>query len=119
MNELHPNRIRAIREAYDAGMSHRVAAAHCGVGRHTVARYYARWSNSDFGGVMQCYVKGETKTRWKEEALKRELSVQGLMAFIVETIAEENLFNAVIDEAPAVIEKKIKRKNGEGLAGAI
>lgn len=68
---------------------------------------------------MQCYVKGETKRRWKEEALKRELSVQGLLAFIVETIAEENLFNAVVDEAPAPVVRKVKSKGTEGLSGAI
>lgn len=99
-------------------MSHRTAAAHCGVGRHTVARYYARWSNDDYGGVMQCYVKGNTKTRWKAEALKRELSVQGLLAFVIETIAEENLFDAIVDEAAEITVNKTT-KGGEGLAGAI
>lgn len=95
-NTLHKSRVDAIRSAYDKGLSHRAAAAHCGVSRHTIARYYGRWNSAIFGGEMMCIVKGDTKRRWKEEAERREMSVRELHSFIVETIAEENLFDAVM-----------------------
>lgn len=95
-NQLHDRRVKALREAFDAGMSLRGASAHCGVAKATVERYWRRWKSEDFGGEMVCKVKGETKRRWKAEAARREMSTHSLLAFIVETIAEENIFEAVL-----------------------
>jgi transposase len=96
-NQLHERRIKVLREAFDAGMSLRGASAHCGIAKATVERYWRRWKSEDWGGEMVCKVKGETKRRWKQEADEREMSVHALLAFIVETIAEENLFKAVME----------------------
>lgn len=96
MNVLHESRVVSLREAYDAGLSLRGAAAKCGIQKTTVERYYRRWKSEDFGGEMCCLVKGETKRRWREEADKRQMSVRELHAYVIDTIAEDNLFDAVM-----------------------
>lgn len=97
MNTLHRNRVTALREAYDAGLSLRAASAKCGVAKATVERYWRRWRSADFGGELMCRVSGETKRAWQAEAERRETSVHALLAFAVETIAEDNLFSAVLE----------------------
>jgi hypothetical protein len=96
MNVISKARVDAIREAFEKGLSHRATAAHVGVTKNTVARYFNRWTSADYGGEMTCIVKGETKRTWKAEAEKREMSVRELHAFVIETIAEENIFEAVL-----------------------
>lgn len=97
MNALQKRRQDALRDAYDSGLSIRAACASCGIAKATVERYYRRWRSQDFGGELACRVSGGTKRAFKAEAARREMSVQGLMANIVEAIAEDNLFTAVLD----------------------
>jgi transposase len=97
MHQLHQNRVKALREAYEAGMSLRVAAAHCGVAKGTVERYWRRWKSEDFGGEMACLVKGTTKRAWAAEAARREMSVRELHGLVLEAIAEDSLFEAVLE----------------------
>lgn len=97
MGVLHRARIDALREAFDAGLSVRAAAANCGVCKGTVERYWRRWKSADFGGEMACVVKGETKRKWTDEAERRQMSVRELHSLIVEMLAEDNLFDAVLD----------------------
>lgn len=96
MNVIHKNRVAALREAFDAGLSLRSAAAKCGVMKGTVERYYRRWKSADFGGEMAAPVTGDTKTRWKEEAEVRQMSVRELHSLVLDTIAEDDLFNALL-----------------------
>ena len=97
MNSLHKNRIKTLREAYDNGLSLRAAAAHCGIAKATVERYWRRWKSNDFGGEMVCRVTGATKRIWAQEAERREMSVHELHSLVLDTMAEDNLFNAVIE----------------------
>src|ERR1700733_5743668 len=95
-NQLHSQRVDELRKAFDAGMSLRAAAAHCGVAKAPVEGYWRRWKSRDFGGEMACRVKGSTKKVWHEEAERRQMSVQELHSYIIETIAEDGLFDAVM-----------------------
>ena len=97
MNTLHKNRVAALREAYDAGLSLRSAASKCGVMKGTVERYYRRWKSADFGGEMAAPVTGATKAKWKQEAEARQMSVRELHSLVLDTIAEDGLFNAVLE----------------------
>ena len=96
-NVLGQKRIKALRDAYDAGFSLRVAAASCGVGKATVERYWRRWKSEDFGGEITISVSGEIKRAFRTEAEKRDMSVRSLLTAIAYNCVEDDLFNAVMD----------------------
>lgn len=97
MNSLGKKRVQDLREAFDAGLSLRNAAASCGIAKGTVERYWRRWKSQDFGGELSISVKGEVKRAFQVEAERREMSVRSLLTTIVENIVEDDLFNAVMD----------------------
>jgi transposase-like protein len=95
VNRLHEDKIKMLKEAYETSLSVRVTAARCGVQKNTVERYWRMWKSEDFGGEMACPVQGKTKLAWAREARRRKISVRELHSDIIETIAEDNLFEAI------------------------
>ncbi len=97
MNRLDHRRMALLRSAYASGLSVRYAATQCKVDKKTAWKYFRRWQTYDYGGKLVCIVQGNTKRVWIDEAKRRKTSVRELLGDVVETLAEDDLFQAVMD----------------------
>ena len=95
--KIDPRRMALLRSAYAAGLSCRDAATQCAVDKKTARKYFRIWGTFEHEGKLTCFMHGETKRIWIEEAARRETTLRDLVSEVVEVVAEDDLFQAVVE----------------------
>ncbi len=96
-HQIDSHRMKLLRSAWAAGLSIRTAAIQCEVDPKTANRYFRIWGTFEHEGKLTCFIHGETKRILIEEAARRETNLRDLVSEVVEAVAEDNLFQAVME----------------------
>lgn len=108
MNFLPQYEVDLLRNWFDRGMSIRATVALTGAQRSTVFTYFKAWrrgadpsnkrSYPPSTGRMEACISLEAKIKWVEAASKAGLPLHKFMNAALETIAEDDLFNAIMGD---------------------
>lgn len=98
MNVLDQNIVESIRSHFDKGDSIRVTADATGAHKNTVFKYFNTWRFEERSVAMVSNVSQETKDVWQQEAERRGMSRQSLHSLVLELIADDNLFEAILGD---------------------
>ncbi len=101
MNVLSPVKVKALRDALESGASIRKAARLAGVNRNTAHRYSKildpKKRHEHRSETITIKISPAAKVRLSLEARSMVLSLTNFGGLLLETIAEDNLFGAVLD----------------------
>lgn len=100
MNVTPPHKIAALKESLESGLSIRRAAKAVGINRSTACRWarLVEWQKKpERVEKLTLNISKKAKMQFKSEAAKMHLSPTMFASLVLETIAEDDLFGAVLD----------------------
>lgn len=106
VNTLHPMQVALLHKAFEANLSARRAALAVGVNRNTAALHFRQWRagrnavpvEASEGPKLAIQLSPLAFKGVAVEAVKAGLSVPEMISGLIETIAEDNLYDAILGE---------------------
>jgi transposase-like protein len=100
MNVLPAEKVARLKEALESGLSRRKAAKAVGINRGTVSRWAKLivWQSRPKGEkTVTVRLSSGARQRFKSEGAKMRLGTAAFAGLILETVAEEDFFGAILD----------------------
>jgi hypothetical protein len=99
---ISPEKREILRHAFERGLIARLAGEQAGVPRSTASKYFHQWRCPDATTALQRYFRwwrsAEVNALFVQEASRRRVTVAVLAETILNNVARDDLFKAVLDD---------------------